>query len=395
MVTKKRKTVDLTASNSTTANTSTEQVQAAKVVLENPQTNTQTTETITAQEEVKEEPTAEQPPVVVKKQEPQAGETVVGGGDEDTIESYTGEDSISGANQDTVIGATGEDSVGSVFVENSVAGASGQDSSMNRDEAGRGEITPVIAIDESPFQENNPDTPLAEPSTTSAVSTEEQPTATNEETIDMGTLSAATVVGDGTAAVGAANQTANTAGEAFVAAVYSAGENYWMNEYKILGYSETLTKTLLDILGIDSKATSVCKEQLKSVLYYAHHMGPHSCSDEATNKLNQTRFFNEFTLFLNVGCDDFRKAMSVSLAIVNESIKNGTGFSGVLPFRYMESLSGPPQLREGITAIMHLLTTTADPTKRALTVKQVDVPKCAAFGVSEVGKQRLMDFYSA
>ena len=243
-------------------------------------------------------------------------------------------------------------------------------------------------------------TPVTTPEQTGDKPANEE-TSTTDTAADAGQSaqapgeSAATIVGDASAPAGTPVEAVVQAAETFTSAVESANTDAVLRELKLVCYAPEFQDRLLALLSDESDLTPGSKHIIKEVLAYAYDMGPTAPMDAVSGGRYQIDFINNLLGYLNSNPSDLRVGFSVCLAVISESMAAGTGFSGVLPFRWLESINASAERRKALTALMHLLTSTADVKVRMQAIKQIDLAKALSNGLTDSAAQAVTQFYMA
>ena len=199
------------------------------------------------------------------------------------------------------------------------------------------------------------------------------------------------VVGDASGDVGVVQTAVVAAAEKFEEVTAQGGKTEEVpTSTGVTGELQALLENALSDAG---GYTALTKDTLRFFLRYATAMGPHAAMTEATGHALQIELINTLLGYANSGVEDFGRGFALVLAIVNDSIKNKTGFSDSLPFRYMESINMHAEKRRALAALVHVMQTTANPGLRAAGARQVDMAKATSYGLSDAGRAAIMNFY--
>lgn len=124
---------------------------------------------------------------------------------------------------------------------------------------------------------------------------------------------------------------------------------------------------------------------------YIVEMAPRRPVTDAKIVEQQRLLFEAMTKTINDSGDDFEKLLKTVFAIFEEH-KNGV-FHETRVFRGTENLPMSLEDRNAFLRLLNLFKLVANPQSRKLNLKQVDLHASLQYGVTELGRNRLMSFF--
>jgi hypothetical protein len=124
---------------------------------------------------------------------------------------------------------------------------------------------------------------------------------------------------------------------------------------------------------------------------YIEQMAPRRPVTDAKIVEQQRLLFEAMTKAINDSGDDFEKLLKTVFAIFEEH-KNGV-FHETRVFRGTENLPMSYEDRTAFLRLLNLFKLVANPQSRKLNLKQVDLHASLQYGVTELGRNRLMSFF--
>lgn len=141
-----------------------------------------------------------------------------------------------------------------------------------------------------------------------------------------------------------------------------------------------------------SEASTVGKMVLDQIEQYIDVMAPKKPQDPKSGVRWQVMLYRALTTAVNKLDDDFFLVWGTILKVFH-SLKDDV-FHEAYVFRFMEHVALPAEDQKGFQRLLNLIKTTAEPQGRNAALKQVDFAKTLEFGVTEQGRQKLLNFYN-
>jgi len=131
---------------------------------------------------------------------------------------------------------------------------------------------------------------------------------------------------------------------------------------------------------------------VQHIFDYVSMMGPKATMPTDTGARNQVQLFISLRNIVEYSEDQFALAFATVLALFDE-YKDGV-FNERYVFRFMDSVALSAADRKCFERLLNLIKIAAPTTGRKESMKQVSFSKTLEFGYTEVGKQRIMNFFN-
>lgn len=150
-------------------------------------------------------------------------------------------------------------------------------------------------------------------------------------------------------------------------------------------------KTTLDLTDILAQMDVSSVGYIQAVKDYMVAMAKGRSVTDAEIHRYQVNFLRNVVSMINNVENDFDKVMNVFLYLFNE---NPTGaFDEVRIYRHLPHLNLGGEEFKAFQFLTDLFRLTADPKTRTIALKQVDLTKSLAYGLTERGRQKMISFY--
>lgn len=136
----------------------------------------------------------------------------------------------------------------------------------------------------------------------------------------------------------------------------------------------------------------MAKSLYATIETYIQAIPPRTPIEPATLVQQQVYLYRAITGIINkLEGEEFTQAWSWLLACFFEYRKDVFGERHV--YRAMEEITLSPDDRKAFQRLLNLLILTCEPASRAIALRQIDMPKTLALGVTEPGRQRIHAYY--
>jgi hypothetical protein len=140
------------------------------------------------------------------------------------------------------------------------------------------------------------------------------------------------------------------------------------------------------------EATTAGTMIIDTIIGYMDNMAPKKLQEQSAIVRNQVQLYRVLTRAINTLGDDFFIVWKGILAAFHEHREGVFHESAV--FRGMEHVNLSKDDQKAFQRILNLIKITADPKGRAAGVRLVDFNRTLEFGITEQGRQRLLNFYN-
>jgi hypothetical protein len=141
-----------------------------------------------------------------------------------------------------------------------------------------------------------------------------------------------------------------------------------------------------------AEATTVGRMFLEQIEVYMTEMAPKKPQDVKSISRWQVLLYRTLTSIINKCDTDFFLVWRAVLAAFHAQ-KNAV-FHETAVFRGMQHIVLPPDDVKGFQRLLNLIKATAEPAARTAAIKQIDFSRTLEFGVTEVGRSKLLNFYN-
>ncbi|BDD79873.1 hypothetical protein [Burkholderia phage FLC9] len=131
---------------------------------------------------------------------------------------------------------------------------------------------------------------------------------------------------------------------------------------------------------------------IDQIAAYMDQMAPKKLQEQRDIVRAQVQLYRALTRAINTLTDDFYIVWKAILATFHEH-KDGV-FHESAVFRGMEHITLPKDDIKGFQRLLNLIKITANPAGRNAAIKQVEFGKTLEFGITEAGRQKLLNFYN-
>ena len=144
--------------------------------------------------------------------------------------------------------------------------------------------------------------------------------------------------------------------------------------------------------GIDAlNISTLSKFALHNVAEYMDNMAARKPVDVVTGARHQVTLYRAITSIINSNENDFAPAFGALLSMFHNNAEGA--FHETRVFRFFDQMALPENDRKAFQRLLNLIKITADPKARALALTQVDMSATLQHGLSDLGRQKVLNFF--
>lgn len=140
------------------------------------------------------------------------------------------------------------------------------------------------------------------------------------------------------------------------------------------------------------EATPAGTMVIDQIAAYMDAMAPKKLQEDRDIVRSQVQLYRALTRAINTLTDDFYLVWRAILATFHEH-RDGV-FHESAVFRGMQHITLPKDDIKAFQRLLNLIKITANPAGRQAAIKQVEFGKTLEFGITEAGRQKLLNFYN-
>lgn len=131
---------------------------------------------------------------------------------------------------------------------------------------------------------------------------------------------------------------------------------------------------------------------ISSIEQYISDMAPRKPVTQTSIDMNQVKLYRAIQMCINNLDSEFKEIYTKILSMFEEH--KGGAFRETHVFRGADTMPLPEDDRKAFHRLINLLKVTANPQSRSIALKQVDLQASTQYGITEVGRNRILAFYN-
>lgn len=136
---------------------------------------------------------------------------------------------------------------------------------------------------------------------------------------------------------------------------------------------------------------SLGRSAIATLIEYIDYMDPKKTQNQAEAVRKQVGLYSAINLTINRNTEDFNKTWDAILRIFNDY--KDTALHERSIFRYMAFITLDEEKRTAYRRLINLIKVTAPVPGRSIALRQVDLERTLSVGITEEGRNRVLNFY--